>query len=122
MLVPKPLLIAACALFALVIVAFGGYLLYTFGQRSGASDPQAVAQATTDRIVESVGAHMYLPDENPTVATVTDLEKLKGQPFFVGAKLGYKVLIYTLAKKAILYDPVGDRIVEVAPLSTDITP
>ncbi|OGN17447.1 MAG: hypothetical protein A3F48_04405 [Candidatus Yanofskybacteria bacterium RIFCSPHIGHO2_12_FULL_41_9] len=61
---------------------------------------------------------LVLPtDEQPTVATVTDLEALKGQPFFLNAKIGYKVLIYTKAKKAILYDPQARKIVEVAPIN-----
>ena len=51
------------------------------------------------------------------MATVSDLEKLKDQPFFAKAKIGDKVLIYTDAKKAILYDPVNDKIVEVAPIN-----
>lgn len=68
-------------------------------------------------IVEKVGEHMYLPEgENPTVATVSDPKALSGQAFFENAKKGDKVLIYTNAKKAILYDPVGDKIITIAPL------
>ncbi len=65
---------------------------------------------------------MVLPDEQPTVATVTDPEKLQSQEFFRQAKAGYKVLIFTAAKKAVLYDPVGNRIVEVGPLQTNDKP
>jgi hypothetical protein len=33
----------------------------------------------------------------------------------VNAKTGYKVLVFSVAKKAILYDPVLNKIIEVAP-------
>lgn len=65
-----------------------------------------------------MGRHIVLPEgETPTVGTVTDPEKLKDQAFFEKAKIGYRVIIYTNAKKAILYDPDSDKIVEVAPLN-----
>lgn len=70
------------------------------------------------QLVDAVGKLMILPqDEQPTVATVTDLEKLKGQPFFAQAQVGDKVLIYTAAAKAILYRPSENKIIELAPLS-----
>ncbi len=68
--------------------------------------------------MEAVGRLIVLPeDEVPTIATVTDLEALQGQPFFANAKLGDKVLIFAKAGKAILYDPVEQKIVEVAPVN-----
>lgn len=71
-------------------------------------------------LVEKVGKHMFLPkDENPSVATVTDPEKLRNQNFFSDAKKGDKVLIYSNAKKAILYDPNSDKIVTIAPILLD---
>lgn len=51
-------------------------------------------------------------DENPTVAVVTDPEKLKDQPFFAKAKKGDKVIIYPLARQAILYDVGRNKILE----------
>ncbi len=69
-------------------------------------------------LLERVGAVIILPDdETPTIATVSDLDKLKGQPFFAKAELGDKVLIYAKAKKAILYRPSTNKIVELAPLT-----
>ena len=73
----------------------------------------------TAAVVAEVSKLMQLPsDERPTVATITDKEKLSAQPFFAQAKNGDKVLIYTKAKKAILYDPLAKKIIDVAPVNT----
>ena len=69
-------------------------------------------------IVSRAGKLIILPEgEVPTIATVSDPEKLKDQPFFAKAKVGDKVLLYQNARKAYLYDPVNNKILEVAPIS-----
>lgn len=98
----------------IVLVAVYFYRQYTVLK----TNPQAAAENEVQKLVQQVGRLIVLPsDETPTVATVSDPEKLKNQPFFANAKAGYKVLIYTNAKKAILYDFVNNKIVEVAPLN-----
>ncbi len=77
----------------------------------GASD------AEIKDLVNKVGKHITLPEEEPTVATVTDPQKLSDQKFFDSAKVDDKVLIFTKAKKAILYRPSEDKIIEVAPVN-----
>lgn len=98
---------------ALVILAFlgGGYFYYqSLAQVKGADEVK--------KLVLEVGKLIDLPTgEDPTVATVTDISKLKDQPFFQKAKNGDKVLIYTQAKKAILYDPKIKKVIDVAPLN-----
>ena len=65
-------------------------------------------------LVAKISKSLALPsDEDPTVATVTDPEKLSGQFFFKDAKRGDKLLIYQNAKKVILYRPSENRVVEV---------
>lgn len=71
------------------------------------------SQNDVDSVVNKVKKLMLLPDETPILATVTDLEKVKGQVFFTKAQLGDKVLIYMQAKKAILYRPTDNIIIEV---------
>jgi hypothetical protein len=105
-------------LFILVIL-FAGAAGY-FYWKSGTVEPVEDAKnaVAVDDLVMEVGKLIVLPtDEKPTVATVTDVAKLKGQPFFEKARVGYKVLIYTNNKKAILYDPIGKIIVEVGALN-----
>ncbi|KKR63058.1 hypothetical protein A2210_00750 [Candidatus Woesebacteria bacterium RIFOXYA1_FULL_40_18] len=80
----------------------------------GLSKGQAQVQAEVDALVAEVDKLIDLPkDEKPTVATITDIEKVKDQPFFKNAKNGDRVLIFTNAKKAILYRPTEKRIIEV---------
>jgi hypothetical protein len=85
---------------------------------NSSSSPQ-----TTAEVVKRVSRHILLPSgEQPTVATVTDASKVRNQAFFASAASGDKVLIYAQAKKAYLYRPGIDRIVEVAPLAPNTTP
>lgn len=76
------------------------------------------AAKESQSIKEIIGQFMELPtDEEPVLATVTDVEKIKTQPFFTNAQNGDKVLIYTKNKKAILYRPSTKKIIEVSILS-----
>jgi hypothetical protein len=70
--------------------------------------------------VAAVGKLMDLPSEKPTVATVKDVTQLPlNQPFFVAAKNGDTVLFYNDAKKAILYRPETDKIINVSPINAN---
>jgi hypothetical protein len=81
-------------------------------------DPQLMAQKEVEELVLEVGQFLVLPaDETPTIATVTDPAKLQEQSFFMNAEVGDKVLLYTNAKKAILYRPSTQKIIEVAPIN-----
>lgn len=81
-------------------------------------DPNKAAQEEVQALIKEVGKLIVLPnDEQPTVATVTDPAKLSDQPFFAQAQTGDKVLIYTNAKKAVLYRPASHKIIEVAPIN-----
>lgn len=103
----------------IVIAVLAIQVIVLYKQISGLKqNPQQIAQEVTKELIAEVGELILLPaDEAPTVATVSDPEKLKDQPFFANAKAGDKVLIYTKAKKAFLYDPVGHKVVEVAPVN-----
>ncbi len=80
-------------------------------------NPDLVSKEEVRSITSSIGRFMELPQgEEPTLATVTDIEKLKDQEFFKSAVNGDKVLIYTQARKAILYRPSTEKIIEFAPL------
>lgn len=105
-----------------IILGVGGGGVYLFIHQKnplGVSTIQNVqAQKDTEALVIKVGTFFDLPTgETPTIATVSDKTKLQKQPFFAKAENGDKVLIYTNAKKAILYRPSSNKIMEVAPLA-----
>jgi len=102
----------------LLLVAIGAASYFYLQLAELRKNPQKIAQQEVQELVSKVSKLIVLPEgETPTIATVSDPEKLKEQPFFANAKKGDKVLIYTNAKKAILYDPVNNKIVEVAPVN-----
>lgn len=71
---------------------------------------------TKTSIINAVSNHYLLPDEEPTIATVEDKDKVQSE-FLRSAANGDRILIYQKAKKVILYRPSIDRIVEVGPVS-----
>lgn len=85
-------------------------------------NPQKATEEESKVLLEKVNALIQLPDEQPTIATVTDLAPLKDQPFFAYAQIGDKVLIFSQAKKAVLYRPSTNKVIEVAPVNLDSPP
>jgi hypothetical protein len=53
-------------------------------------------------------------DEDPVFATVTDIEKMRAQQFFVKIENDDKVLIYTQNKKIILFRPSTNKILNIS--------
>lgn len=101
-------------------VAVYSYNLYQQSQKQIASLKNSTSTSNGDakKVVAAVSKLMVLPkDETPTIATVTDSKKLKNQAFFSSASNGDKVLIYTKAKKAILFNPTQNKVIEVAPVN-----
>jgi len=113
----KYLIPGAVAVVAVALVIGGFFYFRSKNPPTPANSPQAT-QDEVKRIVSEVGKLIDLPtSETPTVATVTDITKLKDQPFFQKAKNGDKVLIYTNAKRAILYDPTLRKVLDIAPIN-----
>lgn len=110
---------------ALIGLGSAGYFYYELGKtqgyfwsKKGPTASQKGEQEAIAQLVKEVGKLIDLPaNETPTVATVTDVNKLKAEAFFQNAKNGDKVLIYQNAKKVILYNPSAKKIVNVGPFS-----
>lgn len=119
----KPVYIAV----VLIVIGALGASVFYYGkyQRTQKllANPNLVAQEETKDVVNKVGQLFELPkDEVPTMATVSDKSKLASQPFFTHAENGDKVLIYTNMKKALLYRPSINKIIEVGPVNVNPTP
>jgi hypothetical protein len=88
--------------------------------------PSQAASLNTKQITDTlhnVSKLVIVPsNETPTVATVSNVSKLRGQSFFANAKDGDKVIVYPKAKQAILYRPSSNQIVTMAPLSSPASP
>jgi hypothetical protein len=117
------IIFAVVSIIALVSL-YTNYHLWS--QVKDLKDPSGSAQKRLDDTVAEVGKLISLPaGETPTIAEVEDLAKLKGQEFFAKAALGDQVLVYSVARKAILWRPTEHKIIEVAPLGVsrpDSTP
>jgi hypothetical protein len=101
------------------IVGLSAVSLYQFFEIKNLRNPEyAAEEAKTNaaKLKEKVGALINLPDEEATVATITDAEKLKGQEFFKEAANSDKVLIFTAAKKAVIYRESANKIINSGPI------
>ncbi len=97
-----------------VALGAGGMYVYTTYTTGKPAGELASIQA---RLADA----MVLPDEQPTFATVSDVTKLRNQPFFAHAANGDKLLVYGEAKKAILYRPATNKIIEIGPVNSGET-
>ncbi len=119
------ILVSKISLVVVAILVVGGGLFFGVTRyRSLQSElakikanPNIVVDEEAKQLTNKVGTLMELPEEKPTLMTVTDAEKVKTQPFFAKAENGDKVLIYTGTKKAVLYRPGTNKIIEVAAIN-----
>jgi hypothetical protein len=107
--------------FALGIGA--GYFAYDYLTSQGVldkiNDPEYVSQLQEQQIENTLSdlrEIMLLPDEQPTIATLVDVEALKEEnpEFYKNAKNGDLLVIYS--EKAILFREDDGKIINVAPV------
>lgn len=106
-------------LILVVVAAFGMYGSWHFYGKYQAAlkSPALEAQKEAEALVTALGKIIELPsDETPTIATISDKEKLKDQTFFKTALNGDKLFAYNTAMLAILYRPSTNKIINVAPI------
>jgi len=105
----------------LVLVALAGstagiYYYYQYQTLLARSkDPNIEVKELLTR----VGKLIDLPvGEQPQVATVTNADMIKSQPFFAKAKKGDRVILYANARLAILYDEQANKIINFGSINS----
>jgi uncharacterized membrane protein YvbJ len=111
----KTILIVVVSVVFVGVVAAAGYFFWQYTQLK--SNPEAVNEQRTMALVEKVGLLYALPDEKPTVAEISDKDKLKEQLFFKNAENGDKLLIFPNAKQALIYRESTNKLINVGPIS-----
>src|SRR4030042_1367699 len=112
-------------LFLIAFVAFGIYAALSNAGYIKAFKTvlQLQSQQQEDqKVLEKLGRILTLPEGvQPTMAMVTDVDKLKSaQPFFANAKNNDRLIIYP--DMAIIYDAKANKIIKVGPVQLAETP
>lgn len=122
------------ALFILTLATGAGFATWKYTQARAEtkraqenikrlSDPNVSAKATEDELIEKVKKIALVPtDERPTIANITDADKLKGQPLFAHIQNGDKVLLYTKARREVVYRPSTNQVITVVTLPAESSP
>lgn len=78
-------------------------------------------QINDDDLINKVNDLVVLSEnDKPIIATVTNDDLSKTNSLFKNAKIGDKVLIYSLSKKAIIFRQESQKIVEMSKLDSNI--
>lgn len=94
-------------LFVITIVGWTAWQAYA---------PQRALQGLAKdqrQMIEYISEFIELPQEQPTIAVVSEREKLN-QPFFENAQNGDQVLVFEQAGKVLLYRPTTKKIINFA--------
>lgn len=114
----KKSVIVSFMLLVLLVVGASGAALYYYSQYKNAMFKAEHPDTEAKQVLEKIGKLIELPtDEEPTVATVRDAEQLRDQPFFAKAQNGYRVVLYTNARLAILYDEAANKLINVGSIN-----
>jgi|SRR3989338_3248393 len=113
----KSVIIAFLVLTLLAVGGAGAGIYYYFQYQTLAArikNPGLEAK----EVLAKVGKLIDLPEgEEPTIATVNDAEAIRNQPFFAKAQNGYRVILFTSARLAILFDEKSNKLINVGTIN-----
>lgn len=92
---------------AVLSVAASVVLTYSYH-----TNPDVTASKRARQLSERAQKHLDLPiNEVPALVEVTNVSKLKSQPFFATAQNGDVVLLYKSTHQVVIYRETGDVII-----------
>lgn len=102
-----------------LVVVLAGALGYTLWVNRSLRNPETqtkLAEQASQEIIDSVARLIVVPEDKPTVATITDVEKLResNSEFYKAARNGDTLLIYQT--QAIIYRKEENKVIAVAPV------
>lgn len=105
-------------LIIIVVLIVAGGAFYWFGLRKSAEAPMPKEVKV---LLEKLQKHIILPtDEDPQISIIDDpVQATKDQPFVTGSQKGDLLIVYIKARKAIVYSPSRDIIINVGPISVN---
>lgn len=123
----KLLVLVVLSVLAIVIVLYVGLGLTTgkwlgFGPSKNSQEyQQKVYLKEVESLTKKINQHLLLPSgELPQLRTIEDSKAAAAaQTFFAGTQDGDKVLIYVNARKAVVYSPSRDLVINVGPIFMD---
>lgn len=112
----KGVFILIFLLLCIVSVVSVGVSIYLYTNQNKAIVGQQNKLGDDEAMLAVIGTAIMLPEEKPTIISVTDREKLQDQEFFKKALNGDKVVIYEGIRRIFLYRPSLNKIIDIAPL------
>lgn len=121
---PLKVLATICVLLLLVGTVVMTFLYYQARQEllqlSTPQGQQRLSEQEMTVILEQLGKLTLLPDEEPVMATIIDAAYLATQSaFYEQSENGDKLVVFPTAKKAIIYSPARNIIVNSGPVVDD---
>lgn len=103
----------------LSIVAASAFIGFILGH-TNKQPSQATSIVRSSDLLTEIDKTYKLPlDEQPTIVTIKDHDKLKDQIFFKDARNGDKLVVYSNAKLAIIYRATEHKLINVGPINYD---
>jgi len=109
--------IAAIIIAAVLVLLLIWVIAVTVKNISHSKNTSPIEKSGEESAVSRAAKHLLLPEEKPVIIEIKNsADLIKEQAFYAGAQDGDILLIYSAAKKAVIYSPARDIIVNVGPI------